>query len=38
MRIHIVRARATEEQICDMLEHFGTFVKLAVDVERLGHG
>lgn len=38
MRMHVIRERATEDQMRDMLQHFGTFVKLAVDVERLGHG
>lgn len=34
MRVHIIRDPATAEQRRDMLEHFGTFIKLAVDVER----
>jgi hypothetical protein len=34
MRIHIVRQRATEKEISEMLEELKTYVKLAVDVER----
>lgn len=34
MRVHIIRDHATAEQLGGMLEHFGTFIKLAVDVER----
>jgi len=34
MRIHIVRQRATEKEINEMLEEFKTYIKLAVDVER----
>ncbi len=32
--IHIIRTPATTEQIAEMLQAFGTFVKLAVDIER----
>jgi hypothetical protein len=34
MRIHIVRQRATEKEINEMLEELETYIKLAVDVER----
>lgn len=34
MKIHILRQPATEVQIRDMLEELGTYIKLAVDVER----
>jgi len=34
MRIHIVRQRATEKEISEMLEELKTYIKLAVDVER----
>ena len=33
MRIHIVRRRATEKEISEMLEELKTYIKLAVDVE-----
>jgi hypothetical protein len=32
--IHIVRSRATEQQIAEMLETLQTYIKLAVDVRR----
>lgn len=32
--IHIIRERATEEQIREMLETLQTYIKLAVDVRR----
>ena len=32
--IHIIRARATQQQIADMLEMLEFYIKLAVDVER----
>lgn len=32
--IHIIRTRATPEQIAEMLTVFGNFIKLAVDIER----
>lgn len=32
--IHIIRERATEEQIREMLEALQTYIKLAVDVRR----
>jgi hypothetical protein len=32
--IHIIRDRATLEQMREMLEMLGTYVKLAVDIER----
>ncbi len=35
MKIHIIRNRATPEQIREMLEELQTYVKLAVDVERV---
>ncbi len=34
MPIHLIRTPATPEQIADMLQAFGDFIKLAVDVER----
>ena len=34
MTIHIVRQRATEKEINEMLEGLETYIKLAVDVER----
>ena len=34
MKIHIIRDRATKEQIREMLEGLETYIKLAVDVER----
>lgn len=34
MTIHIVRQRATEKEISEMLEELKTYIKLAVDVER----
>ena len=32
--IHIVRSRATERQVTEMLEALETYVKLAIDVRR----
>lgn len=32
--IHIVRSRATAQQIAEMLEVLGSYIKLAVDVQR----
>ncbi len=34
MKIHIIRNRATPEQIADMLTELENYIKLAVDVER----
>jgi hypothetical protein len=34
MKIHIIRNRATKEQIREMLEGLERYIKLAVDVER----
>jgi hypothetical protein len=34
MKIHIIRRRATEKEIQEMLEELETYIKLAVDVER----
>jgi len=34
MKIHIIRQRATEKEIKEMLEELETYIKLAVDVER----
>jgi hypothetical protein len=34
MTIHIVRQRATEKEINEMLEELKTYIKVAVDVER----
>ena len=32
--IHILRKKATQQQLADMLQELGTFIKLAVDVRR----
>jgi len=32
--IHIIRDRATKEQLDEMLQMLGTYIKLAVDIER----
>lgn len=32
--IHIVRSRAAQQQIAEMLEALGTYIKVAVDVQR----
>lgn len=32
--IHIIRTRATSEQVEEMLEALGTYIKLAVDIQR----
>ncbi len=34
MKIHILRDRATAEQVSDMLAEYGSLIKLAVDVKR----
>ena len=34
MKIHIIRQRATEKEIREMLEELETYIKLAVDLER----
>jgi hypothetical protein len=34
MKIHIIRQRATEKEIQEMLEELERYIKLAVDVER----
>ncbi|MDI7259561.1 MAG: DUF5674 family protein [Thermodesulfobacteriota bacterium] len=34
MKIHILQRRATEDEIQEMLKELGTYIKLAVDVER----
>jgi Protein of unknown function (DUF5674) len=34
MKIHIIRRRASEKEIPEMLEELETYVKMAVDVER----
>ena len=34
MKIHILRQRASENQILEMLKELQTYIKLAVDVER----
>jgi hypothetical protein len=34
MKIHIIRQRATEKEIQEMIEELETYIKLAVDVER----
>jgi hypothetical protein len=33
VKIHILRERATAEQVADMLEALDTYIKLAVDIE-----
>lgn len=32
--IHIIRARATQEQMTDMLQALGDYIKVAVDIRR----
>lgn len=32
--IHLIREKATSQQITEMLEALGTYIKLAVDIER----
>lgn len=32
--IHLIRSRATQEQIDEMLETLGLYIKLAVDIQR----
>ena len=32
--IHIIRERATPQQMQEMLQDLGTYIKLAVDIER----
>jgi hypothetical protein len=34
MKVYIIRQPATEKEIREMLEELGTYIKLAVDVER----
>ena len=34
MGIHVIRERATEEELRDMQERLGSYIKLAADVER----
>jgi hypothetical protein len=34
MKIHIIRQRAAEKEILEMLEELQTYIKLAVDIER----
>jgi hypothetical protein len=34
MTIHIIRERATPEQMAEMLEALGIYIKLAVDIEQ----
>jgi len=34
MKIHIIRQRASEKEIREMLEGLETYIKLAIDVER----
>jgi len=33
-KIHVITSRATPEQMRDMLEYYGTVIKIAVDIER----
>ncbi len=32
--IHLLRQKATPQQVADMLEELGSYIKLAVDIER----
>ena len=32
--VHIIRSRATQQQIVEMLEPLETYIKLAVDIQR----
>jgi hypothetical protein len=32
--IHIIHSRATQQQMSDMLQTLGTYIKLAVDIQR----
>ena len=34
MKIHLIRERATKEQLAEMLEELQSYIKLAVDIER----
>ena len=34
MKVHVIRQRATARELAEMLEAFGSYIKLAVDVER----
>ncbi len=34
MTVHLLRSRATPEQVAEMLQELATYIKLAVDVER----
>ena len=34
MTIHLLRSRATKQQLDEMLERLGAYVKLAVDIQR----
>ena len=34
MKIHLLRDRATPEQVAEMLEELHSYIKLAVDIER----
>lgn len=34
MKIHIIRQRATEKEMREMLEELTTYIKVAVDIER----
>lgn len=34
MKIHLLRSRATKQQLDEMLEALGVYVKLAVDIKR----
>ena len=34
MKIHIIRQRASEKEVDEMLEELQTYIKLAVDIER----
>jgi hypothetical protein len=34
MTIHIIRSRATQQQVDEMMQALGTYIKLAVDIRR----
>ncbi len=34
MTIHIIRSRATQQQMDEMMQALGTYIKLAVDIQR----
>lgn len=34
MKVHLLRSRPTKQQVDEMLETLGTYIKLAVDIDR----